>query len=42
MNLLFILQPSPTKVCHIPMTCRGANVVKIEPYTVVSKEIKLE
>ena len=29
MNLLPILQPSPTKVCHVLMTFRGANVAKL-------------
>ena len=29
MNVLPILQPSPTKVCHVLMTFRGANVGKL-------------
>ena len=37
-----ILQPSPTKVCHVPMTSQQYILPQLEPCTVISKEIKRE
>ena len=37
-----ILQPSPTKVCHVPMTSQWYISPQLEPCTGISKEIKRE